>query len=63
MRVKILKDGYNEIIFKPSTKRVVIGINVMSHFGARYKSFKAKTEDEAKTVGMDYLNKHSKVKP
>lgn len=61
-RVKIHADGYNEIIFKPSTKKVVVGINVSSWNGSKYKSFKSKNEDESMRIGIEYINKHSRVK-
>lgn len=62
MRKKIYQDGYNEIIFKDTTKKVVIGINVMSHFGAKYKSINCKTESDALNKGKEYINKNSRVK-
>jgi len=62
MKVKLYNDGYNEIVFNPSTKKVIIGINIMSHFGSRYRSFKAKTEEEAVKIGTVYINQNSKVK-
>lgn len=61
-RIKLHNDGYNEIVFKPTTKKVVIGINIGSHFRAIYRSFKAKTQEEALKIGTDYINKISKVK-
>lgn len=60
--IKILKDGYNEIIFKPNTNKVVIGINVNSWNGSKYRSFKCKTKEQAKKLGLDYINKYSKKK-
>jgi hypothetical protein len=60
--IKVLNDGFNEIIFKPHTKRVVIGINIHSWNGSRYRSFKCKTEDDAKKIGIEYVNKKSRKK-
>lgn len=60
--IKILKDGYNEIIFKPNTNRVVIGINIGSWNGSKYRSFKCKTEADAKKIGIEYINKKSRKK-
>lgn len=62
MRVKLHNDGYNEIVFKPTTKKVVIGINTGSFYGCKYKSFKADTKEKALEIGVDYINKKSKVK-
>ena len=60
--IKILNDGFNEIVFKPNTNKVVIGINICSWNGSKYKSFKCKTESEAKKIGIEYINKKSRKK-
>lgn len=60
--ITILKDGVNEIIFKPSTKKVVIGFNVGSRFKHRYISFKCKSKEEAEKIGIDYINKKTRKK-
>ncbi len=60
--IKILNDGFNEIIFKPNTNRVVVGINICSWGGARYKGFKCKNKSQAKKIGVEYINKHSRKK-
>lgn len=59
--IKIFNDGNNEIIFKPSTKKVVIGINIYSWHKSIYKSFSCSSEDEAKKLGVEYINKHKKL--
>ena len=60
--IKILKDSFNEIVFKPNTNKVVIGININSWKGKRYRSFKCKSKSEAEKIGIEYINKHSRKK-
>lgn len=60
--IKILKDGFNSIIFKPNINKVVIGVNIDSWSGSRYISFKCKTLEQAKKIGLEYINKHSRKK-
>ena len=62
MRKKLYQDGYNEIVLKPTTNKVIIGINVSSYFKSKFRSFKCKTEEQALKIGVDYVNKNSKVK-
>jgi len=61
-RIKLHNDGVNEIVFKPSTKKVVIGIDIHSWHKAKYISFKATTQEEALKIGKQYVNKKSQLK-
>lgn len=60
--VKIHDDGYNTIVFKPNTNKVVIGINTGSFNGAKHRSFNCKNIDKAKEIGVNYINKKSRLK-
>lgn len=58
--VKIFNDGNNEIIFKPNTRKVIIGMNIHSWYKATYRSFTCSNEDEAMKIGMEYIKQHNK---
>lgn len=60
--IKILNDGFNEIIFKPNTNKVVIGINIGSWNGSKHRSFNCNNVADAKKIGIDYINKKSRKK-
>jgi len=61
-KIIIHKDGYNEVIFKPKTKKVVIGINVTSWNGSRYSSFKCDSKEKAIEIAKPFINKYSRKK-
>ena len=58
----IYKDGYNEVVFKPKTKKVIIGINIYSWNGSKYSSFKCDSEKKAIEISKSFINKHSRKK-
>ena len=60
--IKLLNDGFNEVIFKPNTKKVVIGINIHSWNGSKYRTFKCDSKEKAIEISKDYINKKSRVK-
>ena len=54
-KIYLYKDDNTEVIFRPKTMKVIIGINKLSHFKSKYVSFNVKDENEAKFKAEDYL--------